>query len=206
MHPSLLVGKTTHRDLDQLLGDKRRLIISGTSNETAKALLVGSIYSFTPRPSLIVTGNSNNTEALSHWLHFFDIEAERLDPIENENEEIVPDALQAFLRFMQKEHTQAFICDRETWDASFPAYTDLQERKMVLREKQPIDFTEVVETLISLGYSHGEDLYLSPGEYRRTGDTFDIYPIQSNHSFRISLEFDAVENILSVDSEDLSKT
>ncbi|MDP7069095.1 MAG: CarD family transcriptional regulator, partial [Candidatus Peribacteraceae bacterium] len=99
-----------------------------------------------------------------------------------------------------------FICDRETWDASFPAYTDLQERKMVLREKQPIDFTEVVETLISLGYSHGEDLYLSPGEYRRTGDTFDIYPIQSNHSFRISLEFDAVENILSVDSEDLSKT
>ena len=206
MQPSLLVGKTTHRDLDQLLSQKRRLIVSGTSNETAKALLIGCVYSFTPRASLTVTENVNNTEALSHWLHFFGVEVERLDKIENENEEIVPEALQAFLHFMQEDHTQAFICDRDTWDASFPEYVDLQKRKFVLQEKQNINFTEVVETLIDLGYSHGEDLYLSPGEYRRTGDIFDIFPIQSSHSFRISLEFDVVENILAVDSEDLSKT
>ncbi|MBT4119546.1 MAG: transcription-repair coupling factor [Candidatus Peribacter sp.] len=206
MQPSLLVGTKTHRELDQLLGDKRRLIISGTSNETAKALLVGSVYSFTPRASLTVTENNNNTESLSHWFHFFGVEVERLHPIENENEEIVPESLQAFLRFMQGDHTQSFICDRDTWDAPFPKYEDLQKRKLILKEKQKINFTEVVETLIDLGYSHGEDIYLNPGEYRRTGDIFDIYPIQSDNSFRISLEFDAVENILSVDADDLSIT
>ncbi|MBT6823610.1 MAG: hypothetical protein HOA54_04665, partial [Candidatus Peribacter sp.] len=187
MQPSLLVGTKTHRELDQLLGDKRRLIISGTSNETAKALLVGSVYSFTPRASLTVTENNNNTESLSHWFHFFGVEVERLHPIENENEEIVPESLQAFLRFMQGDHTQSFICDRDTWDAPFPKYEDLQKRKLILKEKQKINFTEVVETLIDLGYSHGEDIYLNPGEYRRTGDIFDIYPIQSDNSFRISL-------------------
>lgn len=206
MHPSLLVGETTHRDLDQLLGDKRRLIISGTSNETAKALLVSAVHSFTPRASLLVTQSEAYTKSLSHWLQFFGLETERLEPIENENEEIVASALQAFLRFMLEDHTHTFICDRDTWDAPFPLYTDLQKRKLILKEKQSINFTEVVETLIDLGYSHGEDLYLSPGEYRRSGDVFDIYPIQSHHSFRISLEFDAVENILAVDSEDLSIT
>tara|TARA_B100000315_G_scaffold260222_1_gene320119 strand:+ start:284 stop:3457 length:3174 start_codon:yes stop_codon:yes gene_type:complete len=206
MHPSLLVGKNTHRDLDQLLGDKRRLIVSGTSNETAKALLISAIYSHTPRASLVVTDKEVNVEALSHWLHFFGVEIERLEPIENENGEIVADSLQAFLRFMQEDHTETFVCDRSTWDAPFPKFTDLHERKLILKEGQKINFTEVVETLIGLGYSHGEDLYLNPGEYRRTGDTFDIFPIQSLHTFRISLEFDAVENILAVDAEDLSKT
>ncbi|MDA0376574.1 MAG: transcription-repair coupling factor [bacterium] len=206
MHPSLLVGNSTHRDLDQLLGSKRRLVVSGTSNETAKALLIGSMYLFTPRAALLVTGNSNSTEALSHWLHFFGVEVEQLHPVENDNAEIIPDALQVFIHFMQEDHTQVFICDRNTWDAPFPEFADLQKRKLVLKKKQQINFIEVVETLIGLGYSHGDDLYLSPGEYRRTGDVFEIFPIQYTHAFRISLEFDVVENILSVDTQDLSMT
>ena len=159
MHPSLLVGKSTHRDLSDLLSDKRRLIISGTSNETAKALLISSLHTHTPQPALMVTSNNNHTEALSHWLDFFELQPKRLEPIENENEEIVPEAMQEFLLFMSEGHTHTFLCDRDTWDSPFPLHADLLERKIPITTGQNIAFTSFVESLIDLGYRHGEDLY-----------------------------------------------
>jgi transcription-repair coupling factor (superfamily II helicase) len=77
---------------------------------------------------------------------------------------------------------------------------------MTLSKGDDVHFTSIIESLIERGYSHGEDIYLQPGEYRRSGDVFDIYPIQSSHPYRISFAFDKVESILAVDSEDLSKT
>ena len=206
MKPSLLVGKNTHRELSDLLSSKRRLIISGTSNETAKALLISSILHHTPQATLIVTKDENHTEALMHWLEFFEVDVTLFDAIENEEGEIIPDAMQGFLQFMEQGCSGVFLCSRDTWDSVFPVHSDLQDRKLILKPGQNINFTEIIETLIDLGYSHGEDLYLNAGEYRRNGDIFDIYPVQSDHPFRISLEFDKIESILSVDAEDLSKT
>lgn len=206
MKPSLLIGERTHKDLSNLLLEKRRLIVSGASNETAKALLTSAVLTHAPMPALVVTENNNHVEALSHWLHFFGVEPDHLEPVENEDGEIVTESLQEFLRCMQQGHTSVFVCDRDTWDTPFPLYTDLQKRTLELKEKQQVNFTEVVETLIDIGYSHGEDLYLHPGEYRRNGDVFDIFPIQSSHPFRVSLEFDCVERIDAVDVRDLSQT
>ena len=206
MKPSLLIGENTHRDLSDLLIEKRRLIISGASNETAKSLLVSGILSFNPQPTILVTKDSNHTEALAHWLHFFEKEVQTLESVENENGEIIPNELQKFLLFMKKGHTNTFLCSRDTWDQDFPLYSHLIEKVLTLARKQEIHFTSIIETLIDLGYSHGEDLYLHPGEYRRTGDMFDIFPIQSEHPYRISLEFDAIESIISVDANDASIT
>ena len=154
MEPSLLVGKNTHRDLHSLLEDKRRLIISGTSNETAKALLVGSVFSFGKSPALIVTENENSVEGLAHWLHFFGVDVDVLHPVENAEGEIVPDSLQVFLRFMESGHKDVFLCSRDTWDDAFPVFTSLQDRKLTLKPTQKVDFTSFVEQLIELGYSH----------------------------------------------------
>jgi transcription-repair coupling factor len=206
MKPSLLIGENTHRDLSDLLIEKRRLIISGASNETAKSLLVSGILSFNPQPTILVTKDSNHTEALAHWLHFFGTEVQTLESVENDNGEIIPSELQKFLLFMKEGHSNTFLCSRDTWDQDFPLYSHLIEKVLTLTRKQEIHFTSIIETLIDLGYSHGEDLYLHPGEYRRTGDMFDIFPIQSEHPYRISLEFDAIESIISVDANDASVT
>ena len=205
MEPSLLVGKETHRDLSYLLNDKRRLIISGASNETAKALIVSNLLSHEPQTSLIVTEGDDHVEALSHWVSFFGQQAAILDVVENESEEIIPESVQNFLRFMTGGNN-TFLCSRETWDTPFPSYEHLQEKKFTIKPSQKINFTEVIETLIAIGYSHGEDLYLQPGEYRRNGDVFDIYPIQSNHPYKVSLGFDTIESIFAVDAQDLSRT
>ncbi len=206
MNPSLLIGENTHRELSDLLMKKRRLIISGASNETAKSLLVAKILDFNPQATLLVTQDTNHTEALAHWLHFFGKEVETLESVENENNEILPSELQKFLLFMQEGHENTFLCSRDTWDIEFPVYTDLVDRTLSLSLQQKINFTEIIETLIDLGYSHGEDLYLHPGEYRRNGDVFDIFPIQSDHPYRISLEFDTIEKMIEIDADDASVT
>src|SRR3989338_3109664 len=214
MHPSLLLGEDTHRDLADLLHAKRRLVLSGASNETAKAMLLSTILKHRPRRALLVTGKDAQCETLRHWLSFFECGNAPLVSIENDNGEIVPEALQQFLLFMNGENAGATaepqarvsICPRGVWEAAFPLYSDLLERTIILRKGGKIDFTVVVEGLVERGYRHGEDLYLAPGEYRRTGDVFDIFPIQSGHPYRVPMGFDTVERILAVDPTDLSRT
>lgn len=206
MHPSLLVGTQTHRELSDLLHSKRRLILSGASNETAKALLISSIQHHRPFPALLVTESAEHTETLQHWLSFFEVPSYILESVENENGEIVPSSLQSFFHFRNETKGGVYLCSRDVWNTDFPYFSEIDQQKIVLKKGQKINFTEFVEELVERGYSHGQDLYMSPGEYRRVGDVFDIYPIQSDCIYRVSLEFDSVESISTIDMQDFSKT
>lgn len=206
MKPTVFLGEKTHADLSQLLLDKRRLVLSGASNETAKALLVSTILSHAPQPSLLVTEKDTNAEALRHWLDFFRIDSHILQSVENDEGEVIPDALHQFLLFMKGEKNRVSIITHDVWEQAFPCIGELEERKIVLEAGKSVDFIGVVEGLIERGYSHGEDLYLQPGEYRRQGDVFDVYPVQAGQPYRVSFDGDTVESIVAVDAADLSQT
>lgn len=210
MKSSLLLGTKTHQELSDLLKAKHALVISGASNETAKALLLSHLLSFRPQATLLVTQNEGGCEELQHWMSFFECPGHLLLPVTNEAGEIVPERLQAFLSFMQEgkkaEQAEVLLCDRETWDTPFPSFHELSKKTITLKKGHELPFTAFVESLIAAGYQHGNDLYLHPGEYRRIGDTLDIYPIQSLHPYRISFDFDKVSRITAVDKDDLSKT
>lgn len=209
MQPSLLLGKDTHRDLATLLEKEGDLTISGASNETAKTLLVSHLLSFRPQPAFLVTRDMEAADALRHWLQFFKQPAQLLHPVMNEDGAIISEHLQKFLQAMQApqngENT-VFLLSREAWDDDFPSMEELEEQKLMLTVGEAIDFTEFFEALIERGYSHGDDLYLQPGEYRRIGETLDIFPIQSSHPYRVQFDFEKVAKILAVDGQDLSKT
>ena len=81
MDPRLLLGESTHQDLAQLLKAQRRLVLSGASNETAKALLSACILSQVPSKTVMVTEKETMCEALRHWLQFFGEETEVLDHV-----------------------------------------------------------------------------------------------------------------------------
>lgn len=207
MLPSLLLGKDTHRDLAALLKKEGDLTISGASNETAKAMLTSHLLSFHPKSAFLVTQNEEGAESLRHWLQFFDCHTELFHPVEDAEGHIQPEHLQRFLIAMRPdtEHHKIFVMSRATWDCEFPSMEELDETTVTLKVGEKIDFTLFFETLIERGYSHGDDLYLSPGEYRRIGDVLDIFPIQSPCPYRITFDFETVEKISAVDSDDLSK-
>ena len=206
MKPTAFLGKDTHRDIAGLLSKEGRVMVSGASNETAKALLVRSVLGHQWYPSILVTDKDSGVDALAHWLSFFELQTNELLPIYDEDGNTDPQALQRFLLAMSGAENTVSLCERGIWDQEFPLLSELQENALLLAKGQSIDFTEFVESLIAIGYEHGDDLYLQPGEYRRTGDTLDIYPISSSHPYRILLNIDTIEKILTVDALDLSKT
>ncbi len=205
MLPSLLLGRETHKDIARLLMAKRRLVLSGVSNETSKALMISTILTHEPNSAILVTEKETQVDALGHWLSFFEKNSTTIHAIENEEGVIIPEYLQQFLVLMQGDQKCIFLTTQDVWHTDFPLYAELLEKKITLSIQKSIQFTSFVESLIERGYQHGQDLYLQPGEYRRTGDLIDIFPIQSTHPYRISMNVDTVEFIQKVDVHDLSK-
>ena len=208
MKASLLIGRDTHADLAHLLKAQGDLVVSGASNETAKAMLLSHLLSFDMYPTLLVTEDDGLLEALQHWLHFFEQETSVLPQIITQTDRgdvLSPTALQQFLRFMEGDK-KIFLAPRAIWDLEFPLYRELTDSALELKVGKVMPFTQFMEKLLEMGYSHSDDTHLIPGEYRKTGDTLDIFPIQSAVPLRVLFEFDRIEQILTVDSEDTAKT
>jgi len=199
MKPSILLGKTTHQDITQLLFDKRRLLISGAANETAKTLLISTFLNFQPVKTLIVTENNEQLTNLVHWLEFFE---KQTQTITLQNEEINQGDL---LRFISSKDSIT-VCTHDVWHSEVCSFNELEEGSLTLTQGQTIEFTKLVEKLISLGYEHGNDLVLEPGQYRRTGDSLDIFPLQHEHPYRVNLNFDTIESIYKVDRYNAGST
>ena len=192
MLPSLLIGTETHRELSTLLAKDHALTVSGAGNETAKALLLSHLRGFSKaKPTMLVAEDDVAVEAIRHWLGFFECEAEAFPEGETE---LSMQSLQQFLRFMGGEE-KIFLIPRHLWNLEFPLYRDLLGRSVTVKKGDDMDFTAFVEQLLELGYSHADDQHLSAGEYRRTGDRLDIFPIQATHETRIDFNFDTVEKI-----------
>ncbi len=204
MKPSLLIGRDTHRDISDLLHAEGSLVISGAGNETAKAMLISHILHFRMQPTLVVADDEAQVDVLRHWLEFFDqTPVTFVDIHEGEGDVILTtDTLQRFLLFMRGE-SSVFLTSKKVFESAFPLYSDLQKRSMKLKKGDELPFTDFVEDLLSRGYEHGLDNILAPGQYRRIGDTLDIFPIQSAEPYRIQFQFDIIEKIIRVAGDEL---
>ncbi len=196
MLPSICIGETTHRELVELLKSSRALTISGLSNETAKAMIVSHILEKDPHAAIVVTENEERSEGLLLWFGFFEQPAfiARFDAEEPTSEHVA-----SVVRIMKGEGVA--ILDRATWDTMLPSFAELQSSAIRLAVGEKMDFTEFFSSLIRLGYEHSGDTHLMPGEYRRTGDTLDLYPIGESGQVRILFSFENVDAISRTDAE-----
>jgi transcription-repair coupling factor len=196
MKPSLLIGSDTHADLAALLRKEGRLVVSGAANPTAKAMLVARLAE---APSaLIVADGVDEVEGWEHWLHFFESKLAPVHLVPAEHEEA--SGLQRFLLFMRGQ-PGAYLVTREQWEAEFPLFSAMEKEKMAIAVGEELPFTSFVEGLIDRGYDHASDRHLLPGQYRKTGDVLDIFPVQENEPYRVTFHFDRVEQITRLESE-----
>ncbi|OGJ54677.1 transcription-repair coupling factor [Candidatus Peribacteria bacterium RIFCSPHIGHO2_02_FULL_49_16] len=200
MNSSLLLGTKTHQDIEQLLEKKKEVVVSGLSNETAKALLVAQILSFKDFSILLVTENEERKELLRHWCGFFGVMCEEL--FYNKEEGISASLLQKILLLYTRKGGGVFLATREFWDATIPRIQKLQEHALILKPGQSVSFTHFVEDLIERGYIHSNDNCLYPGEYRRQGDVLDIFPVQLLHPIRVLFALETVEKFFIIDHND----
>jgi len=192
MKPSLLIGRDTHRELSDLLSKVGDLVISGASNETAKAMLLSHLLHFRDYPTLLITEDANQVEAIAHWLDFFERDHEIVEGLPDG--QITVAALRQFLLYMGGQK-KVFLAPRSVWEAEFPLYRELQEQAITVKKGDTLPFTAFVEQLVDRGYEHALDVHLEPGQYRKQGDILDIFPVQEMSMFRIQFLFDEVESI-----------
>ena len=195
MLPSLCIGENTHQELLELLKHSHALTISGLSNETAKAMIVSHILCAHRKPSILVTENEERSEGLLHWLRFFEQEAfiVRFLP-----DEPTADHIASVVRMMKGRGVA--IVERSVWDTPLPSFSEMRELAIHLKRGQSVDFTDLFSRLIAIGYEHSSDQHLSPGEYRRTGDTLDIFPIGEPGQMRILFSFEKIEQLRLTDA------
>ncbi len=195
MLPSVCIGDTTHQELSELLKSKHAITISGLANETAKAMIVSHLLGMRPRPAVLLTENDERVEGLIHWLGFFGQEAFKV----TFSEEPTADDVASVVRLM--EGRGVAVIDRETWEMELPSFAELQEGSIKLTVGKEMDFTEFFSTLIDAGYEHSDDTHLEPGEYRRKGDTLDIFPVGASLQYKVSFSFEKIEEIRTQDAD-----
>ncbi len=196
MLSSLFIGPDTHNELASLLASGRTLTVSGLSNETAKAMLISHLMGREPGRSVVITEDESHCEALLHWLRFFEQEPFLLRFPE---EDFTSEDVSTVIRLL--EGRGVAIADRQTWDRQFPLFSELSDRSVELKKGQSMDFTPFFSTLIDLGYVHSGDKHLIAGQYHRTGDVLDIFPVGAPTPLRVSFSFDAIERIQKVDQD-----
>lgn len=198
MHPSLCIGEKTHGELKQLLQHKHALTISGLANETAKAMIVSHMLGQKGHAAVLVTEDMEKCEGLIHWLGFFEQQPFLVsygDPSLKgaAAREPTADDIASIVKLMRGEGVA--VLDRATWDAELPSFHELTSNAISLKTGETVDFTEFFSKLIDLGYQHSEDQDISPGEYRRIGDTLHIFPVGDDKKIEVHFAFEKVEKI-----------
>ncbi len=190
MIPALFIGSATHRELADLLAAKHYLTVSGLSNETARAMIIAHILGFREKPAIVLTEDASRAEGLLHWLQFFERDAFLVHFPE---EECTSHDLGTVIRALRGDGIA--IIDRATWERELPLFRELADACIEVRVGDEVDFTKFFSTLIDNGYSHSDHNELTPGEYRRTGDILDVFPVGQQEPVRISFGFGKVESI-----------
>ncbi|MBT3835429.1 transcription-repair coupling factor [Candidatus Peribacteria bacterium] len=207
MKPSLLLGEETHRELRELLLAKKKLVISGASNGTAKAMFVAHIFDMSPSKTIVVLPDEGRREEMERWLNFFEVATESIKSSKNEDgNSFSRDDLPSYLSFFKSDYAEVLLITESVWEEEMPLLKEMSERKITFSKGQEIDITNLFERLIEIGYSHGQDIYLKPGEYRKIGDVLDIFPIQAESPIKIQFNFEKIEEIKEVNTEDVSST
>lgn len=195
MLPSICIGEKTHQELSELLKSKHALTISGLANETAKAMIISHLLGMKNRPTVLVTENEERCEGLIHWLEFFGQKAYRGIC----SDEPTADDIASIVQMMEGDGIA--VVDRAVWDTEIPSFQELRENSLLLQVGEAIEFTSFFSSLIDAGYEHSNDAHLSAGEYRRIGDTLDIFPIGAKTQCKVSFSFEKIEEIWSQDEE-----
>jgi len=189
MLPSICIGEETHREIYSLLLGKGSVTISGLSNETAKALVMSHLLTMGKSPGVLVVENEAAAEGLLHWLSFFE-----LDPyLVSIDDEPLAEQISSFIHMMNGEGIA--VMTRETWEKDLPYFPEIAEQAEKVKVGEKVDFTSFFSRLIDMGYEHTDDADISIGEYRRRGDTLEIFPVGSRSVYTIHFAYETIESM-----------
>ncbi len=181
--------------------ERKKLTVSGLPNISAKLFFLRKFFQEGKKEKniLFVFPNRNEVhEAIlvaplffsgeTHMFHLFSEEVEK-----REREKIEWTLL--LLKQKKEDKKHIFFCTSEQALEAFPHKKDLQDQKTILTKKQKISPLQLFNELTDRGYTLTNDLFLQKGEYRRSGNIIDVFPIGRKKPIKIEIAYDTVESI-----------
>lgn len=124
-------------------------------------------------------------------------------PIKDGRDEARVEWMVAFARAKTNGKKNLFLLSEiDALEASFPSLEQLADLQMIVKKGDHISPIELFNQLIGMGFDLSPDVSLRKGQYRRSGDIIDVFPIGSDVPFKIEIEYDEVKNIWSFSMRD----
>ena len=107
------------------------------------------------------------------------------------------------LLLAQKSKKRHFfiMSEAEAIAEKFPQMQVLAQEKLLLKKGEKQEILPLFNQLIEMGFEVSPDVSLQKGQYRRSGDIIDIFPIGSKYPFKIEFEFDEIKDIWTFDPQ-----
>jgi len=188
--------------LSEIVGERRRTEITGASIE-ARGLLLASFAARTSRRIALVLPNDASIGDLEASLRLFHPSPERVvvypNPSLSPYQEVDPslavtrDELRALASLAGNQAEIVLLTARSLFRRLPPA-ADFLSRIVEIRENDELDLRELLDSLVSAGYTR-TDLVGEIGEIAFRGGILDVFPPGSDRPFRIELFGDTVDSI-----------
>lgn len=84
----------------------------------------------------------------------------------------------------------------------FPLAEKIARHQLIIQKEDVFEPLHLFNRLISMGFEVSPDVTLQKGQYRRSGDVIDVFPVGAEYPFKIEFEFDRIKNIWSFSLQD----
>ncbi len=184
---------------------------SGLANSSAKlSLLAHFLTNAKPfvdtRNILFLTHEATEAIELKTLASlFFDSEkyAIHLLPLKEGRDETCVEWMIDFAQAKNAEKKNIFLLsEADAQSVRFPSMEQLSNEQMIVKKGERIDPIELFNRLINMGFEVSPDVTLQKGQYRRSGDVIDVFPVGADQPFKIEIEFDEIKNIWSFSMRD----
>lgn len=184
---------------------------SGLANASAKLALLAYLTDHAPalsgaRNILILSHERSETLELGALARlFFDDQRYLFHtlPLKEGQDEARVEWMVDFAKAKSLTKKNIFLLSEvDALQGGFPSPEQLFAEQLVIQKGERVDLLELFNRLINMGFEVSPDVSLTKGQYRRSGDVIDVFPVGAEYPFKIEIEFDEVKNIWSFSPQD----
>ena len=185
-----------HKDLNKQLTKENSLVLSGIGNSTAKAFFISNFLQTDSNKIFWICQDQEEALLIYNNVKIcLPSEAFLYLPQDNIQEK----AYKYTHWITNEEQPLIYIISLAELQCQFPSLEILEQEVYNIHIDQSVSILDCMNTLIKNGYIHSKDTLLSPGSYRRSGDTIELCPIHNNIIYKIEIGFDVCTKILEYD-------
>jgi len=203
--------KNVHREqIDHLL-EHRKLTLSGTGNQNAKAYFLSELMKDTDPEQLERAKEGINT---MFWVIEEPGQAEKVCanfrfwssiPVHNfvmEEGKVLTD-LEKMLRLytVLHEERKVIVIDSAAFFAIYPSLEDIKTNTLELKVGDTFDSIQAINELLEIGYEFSADEFLVPGTYCKQGGLLNIYVPSLKSPVKVELDGAKIVGLYEYDQE-----